>query len=975
MRSGLALLLACVTSSVVGGTGCGGDDGGDDAPGPFDSLPVTGDFTAEGLDGTIHVARDRYGIAHIRASSTRDLGYAQGYVMAHDRLPQMDILRRYGAGTLGVLFGALDQGVVETDLEMRMHRMKPLAEETWAMLTASSDPADVDIVNLLQRFADGVNAYAADLQAQRWQIDDAVATSFDPSRFEPWTPIDSLVLGRFQAFSLSWTLPVELDFTELFQSLHEEYDLAAPADAAQYARRGLAGELLHVEPIGKRPTIDGFPNVATDTGTRSDAGRPTKPGARRKNAAAAAAAASRPHVPPAVLSNARRFFDDTLTNGPLGAIGPHAFMAPNAGSNNWAVAPTLANGKALLATDQHLQLPNPSIFYPIHLSVTDANDAVITDVMGVTFPGIPGVILGTNGKVAWAATVSYHDVNDVYLEEIVPCPSTGDCVMHDGSPVPIETRTETFQLGALGTVTSSFDATYETVPHHGPIIPTIEAGQIVPRTADSALSVAFTGYVPTFEIRAIWNLAHAQTVDDGFKALADFSYGSQNWTMIDNAGNIAWTTNAKVPLREVDAYAWNATTAPDALAPFMILPGTGGGDWTGFMSTRYIPHAINPEQGYLATANSDPVGATFDRDALNQDIADGVPLYAGVTYAPGLRTERISSLIQELSVGGLDLTKMAQIQHDTRSTVGHHMRDSLVGVLGIIDAPASQPADAVTYYNALSGPDRTRLGAARTLLENWSLETPAMKTGDSGEFRDSAATALFNAFMHYFIEGVLADELDALPTPFPVWRIDQDLSVRVVWGVLAQPGNYRASATTDQPIVCDDISVAGADQSCSQQVMRALLAAMDWLASSGGFGSADPATWRWGDKHTLTLSPLFPNTSLQLPPPDETNPRWQGGYPKAGDQFVVNVANPGWNNLDFRQGGSGAAQRFLAEATVGQPISVKWALPGGTIYNRDSTHYRDLLDNYYIPQTHFDAPFAVADIVANGEDRWVFHNP
>ena len=80
--------------------------------------------------------------------------------MAHDRLPQMDILRRFGAGTLAELFGALDPSVIDTDLEMRVHRMKPLAQQSWDMLKASTDPTDQQLVQLLQRFADGVNAYA-----------------------------------------------------------------------------------------------------------------------------------------------------------------------------------------------------------------------------------------------------------------------------------------------------------------------------------------------------------------------------------------------------------------------------------------------------------------------------------------------------------------------------------------------------------------------------------------------------------------------------------------------------------------------------------------------------------------------------------------------------------------------------------------------------------------------------------------------
>ena len=957
MRHAAAVLVAASLGLGLVACSGGGDDG---SAGPFDSLPVSGDFTADGLDGRVHVARDRFGVAHIHATTTGDVGYAQGYVMAHDRLPQMDILRRFGAGTLGVLFGALDQGVVETDLEMRMHQMRPLAEETWAMLQASSSPVDQDLVRLLTRFSDGVNAYAADLLAGRWNLDDAIESSFDPGRFEPWTPVDSLVLGRFQAFALSWTTPAELDLTDLHQGLHETYTAGAanPADAA---RAGIAKDILQIEPIGQIPTIPGFPNVDPDTGTRSDAGRPQKK------------TLERPRVPKDLLANARAFFKRHIRTGPFGSYGPHAFMAPHAGSNNWVVGPSLAGGKTLLATDQHLNLPNPSIFYPTHLIV--AQDGVVqTEVMGITFPGIPGVVLGTNGAVAWAATVSYHDVNDVYLEQIAPCPgNTGDCVLHGAELVPIATRTETIRLGALGTITGSIQAPYEYVPHHGPIIPTIANGQIVPRTASTALSVAYTGYTPTFEIRAVWGLAHAASIDDAFAALADFSYGSQNWAIIDNQGNIGWTTNAKVPLREPAAYAWNAQTNPMGMAPFFVLPGQGGGNWEGFMSSRYIPHAINPATGYLATANADPVGATFDGDPLNQDIVDGRPLYAGVTYAAGVREERISTLVEAAAASGgsADLTEMAAIQHDTSSTIGAKITPGIIAAIGVIDGPTGYPADAATFVAGLSPADRARLDAARTLFAAWTFATPAMLAMDPGDATDSAATALFNTWMHFFLPEVLDDEL--APIAFSTWDLEENMTARVAYGVLIDPLGYVQSSTTGQPIVCDDRAVAGADQSCTTAVLRALLAAMDHLASPAGYGNADPDAWRWGEQHRLTLEPLFPNSALELPNNTDTNPRWAGGFPKPGDNFVINRSDQGWADLSFAQFGDGPAQRFLAEADAGGRMRVKWALPGGVIYDRASPHYRDLLDQYYIAEGHFDAPFELADIVAQGEDRWVFH--
>ncbi|MDB4960247.1 MAG: Penicillin amidase [Myxococcales bacterium] len=114
----------------------------------------------------------------------------------------------------------------------------------------------------------------------------------------------------------------------------------------------------------------------------------------------------------------------------------------------------------------------------------------------------------------------------------------------------------------------------------------------------------------------------------------------------------------------------------------------------------------------------------------------------------------------------------------------------------------------------------------------------------------------------------------------------------------------------------------------------------------------------------LRITPLFPNTALDLPAPGAP------GFPKSGDNFVVNRSDQGWRDLDFSQYSDGPAQRKLAIAD-GTQIHIKWALPGGVIYDSRSPHYRDLLDTYYLPQTHFDAPFRVDEIVAAGEHRWI----
>lgn len=950
--------------------GCGDDS----LVGPFDNLPLDGDFVLpeSGLVDPVHVARDQYGVAHISAQTVADAAFVQGYVMAHDRLPQMDILRRYGAGTLSELFGSLDPSVIDTDLEMRQHRMKPLAAATWAKLQASTDPTDQQIVTLLQRFADGVNAYAAAIRSDAnptgtWKLHDDILTSFDPTRFAPWSPIDSLVLGRFQAFALSYSAPFEIDITELMQKLDAKFGSPAAGDgAAVLARKGITRDILRIAPVGKVPTIDGFPNVGTDSGSRSDGGATMRARPRGPTSSAPAGAVpARPIVPDALFRQAHAIFGKDIHDGPFGSLGPHAFMQPYAGSNNWAVGPSrTGDDVALLATDQHLQLPNPSIFYPTHVTITSDAAEDSTDILGVTFPGIPGVILGTNGALAWSGTVSEHDVNDVYLEQIVPC-GGGSCVTFNGAQVPIQTFTETIDIGTLGTILDHRTVTYEVVPHHGPIVPIIDKVNhtLVPRTANSAMSIKYTGYAETYEIRAIWKLGHAQTVEDGFKALADFSFGSQNWTMIDNQLNIGWTTQATVPVRAPAAYTWNIDTNPSGLSPFLVLPGDGSAEWQGTLSPRYVPHAINPAppRDYLATANADPVGATFDGDALNQPMVDGRPLYVGVTYAAGVREERISQLIEQRGVG-ITVDDMARIQHDTTSNVGTKLVPAVLAALSRFDSTVGAAPDVVPYLASLDATDRGRLQTARTLLASWTYAT------STGGRAGSAATSIFNVWMHFFLANALDDELASVG--LSLFDYDDNFIFRIAYALLTDPDSFVQSTQSGQPIVCDDMATPGTDGSCTVVILRSLVQAMAHLETQ--FPSVPPAQWDWGKLHRLKIDPLFPNTALSLPPGTEP------GFPKSGDMFAVNRSDTSWSGLDFSQSQDGPAQRFLAvarKAASGDsaPIQVKWALPGGVVYDPSSRHYRDLLDEYYLKERHFDAPFSVDQITAAGESRWVFH--
>jgi penicillin amidase len=177
------------------------------------------------------------------------------------------------------------------------------------------------------------------------------------------------------------------------------------------------------------------------------------------------------------------------------------------------------------------------------------------------------------------------------------------------------------------------------------------------------------------------------------------------------------------------------------------------------------------------------------------------------------------------------------------------------------------------------------------------------------------------------------------------------------------------SATSGQPILCDDMTAAGADQSCARKVLESMLAGL--VALDTAMGTSDPAAWRWGNLHTLTLKPLVPQAQLDLPTAGSSTPN---GFPKPGDQFAVNRADSGYSDLNFKQDADGPAQRFLAETVAGKPIHVRLEHPGGVVFNRQSPHYSDLLEKSYLAETHFDVPFTTAEILAAGEERWVFRS-
>ena len=710
--------------------------------GPFQPLPVDTRFEIDGNDNLIHVARDRFGISHVYAITHRDLGFGQGYVMAHDRLAQMEMLRRFASGTLAEIYGKVDPSTIGLDKEMRFHRLRAFAEESWNEISLRSTVEDAQLADVLERFADGVNTYVADQVAGKWPIDPAIidaglAPVFGTSLFVPWTPVDSIAIMRLFTFAQSWTAPDELDLTELEVKTRRTFSA------------GLARDLLALQPI---PAL-GVAPVVPPAGV---------PGGN-----------TRPPVPDALFASARAFFTRSLPGDRSQTLGPHAFMRPFIGSNAFVIGEDftqeIPTPTAILAADMQLALSNPAAFYPMHQMMPASADALpedplVHDVLGLMLPGVPVVIAGTNGAVGWAPTIGTHDVNDIYFEQLAVIDGALTS-QHGGVNEAVSSFDEEIQIGNFGDIMSTELVTYEVVPRHGPLVPG--------HPPDSALSIRYTGYAATRELAVLFELSRTTDVDTANLVLQQMRHGP-HYMLVDISGEYAWSSHADVPERPAAARAWNAAS-PDAAAPFFILDGRNPAhEWGDFVPLDELPfHSILDP--YFVVADNDPIGATTDGDPLNQ-------FYAGIAYGNGLRDERLRALIESAPLP-LDADGVLKIQHDTRSTFGERVKTEIVRLLD----------EALPTLPTMQ---QTAVTLARDVLSEWTFETPI---GAVAADSNSGATLLFNTWMHYFVLAAISDDLAAADYRAP---LDDDRIARIVYRLLIAPATMTQHPVSNEPLVC-----------------------------------------------------------------------------------------------------------------------------------------------------------------------------
>jgi penicillin G amidase len=554
------------------------------------SLPqLEGTRVLPGLSGAVRVQRDGLGIPTISGSTRADVARATGFVHAQDRFFQMDLSRRQAAGELSALIG---RQTVEADKAARLHRLR--ARATLVVAAASTDERA-----LLTAYADGVNA---GLQALATPPFEYLLLRASPA---PWQPEDSVLVLASMFFSLQ------------------------DSTAGRESRVALTEDVLP-------PALSSFLLAPARDWEAPNIGEPSPP-----VALPGPAIVDLRKVPLAPLPQSR-LVPDEVDRAPdtLAALGVAGLSQASwngdeelRGSNNWALSGAhTANGAALVADDMHLRIAVPNTWYRASLEWSDAGGP--HRITGVTLPGVPNVVVGSNATLAWGFTNVTGDFSDLVLIE--PDPASPDRYLTPSGPQAFAHHAE--RITVKGGADEVLDVT-ETV--WGPVIDTDHQGRTravcwVPARPDG-MNFRLLGFETATSIEGAFALAHGAGIP------------AQNLVVGDRNGRIAWTVVGRVPRR----------VGFDGRVP--VSWADGSRRWDGWLDSDAYPRIVDPPSGRLWTANN----RTVDGDMLRV-LGDG-------GFDLGARAKQIRDDL--MAVERATPADMLKIQLDDRALFLSRWRD------------------------------------------------------------------------------------------------------------------------------------------------------------------------------------------------------------------------------------------------------------------------------------------------------------
>jgi penicillin amidase len=383
--------------------------------------------------------------------------------------------------------------------------------------------------------------------------------------------------------------------------------------------------------------------------------------------------------------------------------------------------------------------------------------------------GAPGIALGHNRHVAWGVTNVMVDDVDFFIEKINP--DNPRQYLYKGRWEDMQIVKETIRIKGKDPVTIDIGLT-----RHGPILVEDKEGS---EPTAVAVKWAFADGLQT--TKAFYLLAKATSTNEVVSALKYWELPSQNFVFADTAGNIGYWCCATIPIR----------SKGDGLLP---VPGWNGDyEWQGYVPFENRPHIINPEKGYIASAN-------------NKVAAGNFPHFISHYWEPADRITRIHQLLN--TPGKLSVEDVKQMQQDIFSGLASELTPQIVQAL------AKDSADE-------------GLQKIRQILSEWDFKME----------KDSVAAGLFETTFMHMLQNIFKDELG--PELF-----DQYLKTSVF-----PPRAIRQLLRNGASTWFDDVNTA--DTETMQDIItRSVKQTIGQLKDEYG---DDMTRWRWGDRHALTF--------------------------------------------------------------------------------------------------------------------------
>jgi penicillin amidase len=562
---------------------------------------VDGTLSLPGLDGKVEVYRDASGIPQIYATTTHDLFYAQGVVHAQDRWWQMEFNRHTALGRISELTGSNDFAL-KADTLIRTMGWNRAAQADLEVVTPESKKA-------LDAYSEGVNAYIAGKSGPDLAIEySLLGVRGINIPIEKWEPLHSAAWTLAMAYNLSGNMDDELELATLYNKLGK--DMVDRYYAPPY-------------PFDQRLTILNAEDL------------PIQPNS-------AAIVRNVPMIAPGTdLSH----IQTTLVGGASPDLGLPFGRGIGIGSNNWVInGKHTQSGKPLLANDPHLGIQMPSIWYEAGLHCVQVSAACPYDVIGFSFPGAPGIIIGHNQRIAWGMTNVGPDVQDLYIIKVDPKDDTKYEV--DGKTLDMQVITETIRFGDK---TPAKDIRVR-VTRFGPIITDSPS---YAKSYDGPLALHWTATSEKSDVLGAVLAVNRATDWATFRdALKGFAVPSQNFIYADTDGNIGYQTPGLIPIRAKDH---SGNTPVDG--------STTQYDWKGYIPFDDLPRIFNPPRGYIVTANQAVVPPDYYTqlaEAIGDRFGRDSNYLISYFWSYGYRSQRINDLIKATDKHTIDSIKAIQ---------------------------------------------------------------------------------------------------------------------------------------------------------------------------------------------------------------------------------------------------------------------------------------------------------------------------